>query len=151
MLSETILVFAVLILILVIWKFRSNKRARTVAVTPDRLNSTAFVQETKAIILSSKSGPYTPVHDWPMPRISSKELRIRISAIGLNPIDWKCVTYGFGVHAIPWVSGREAAGTIEEAGADVHGFQKGDRVWVASTNYRDNRTSTFQEVCHFKS
>ncbi|KAI9850401.1 MAG: hypothetical protein M1838_005734 [Thelocarpon superellum] len=66
-------------------------------------------------------------------------------AIGLNPIDWKCVTYGFGVHSIPWVSGREAAGTVVQVGADVSSVAKGDRVLVTSTNYRDIRTSTFQE------
>ena len=100
----------------------------------------------RAVVLYSKDGPYTLVDKWPRPSISSKELLIETRAIGLNPIDWKCVTYGFGVHAIPWISGREAAGTVEEVGSDVPGFQKGDRVFLTSTNYRDNRTSTFQEA-----
>lgn len=106
----------------------------------------APIKPARAFVLFSKSGPYTLVNDWPRPRISSKELLIKNRAIGLNPIDWKCVAYGFGVHSVPWISGREAGGTVEEIGSEVPGFQKGDRVWVASTNYRDNRTSTFQEV-----
>ena len=105
-----------------------------------------IVKHSRAAVLHSKSGPYTVVNDWPRPQISSKELLIRTRAIGLNPIDWKCVVYGFGVHAIPWISGRDAAGIVEEVGSEVQGYQIGDRVFLASTNYRDNRTSTFQEV-----
>ena len=104
-------------------------------------------QHAKAVILRSRKGPYTLVHNSPRPQISSKEILIRNRSVGLNPIDWKCVTYGFGVHELPWISGRESAGVVEEVGADVTGFRLGDRVWVASTNYRDNRTSTFQQVC----
>ena len=101
---------------------------------------------TKAAVLFSRSGPYTFTYDWPRPQISSREILIRTHAVGLNPIDWKSVSYGFGLHSIPWVSGREAAGTIEEVGEDVQGFCKGDRVAVISTNYRDVRMATFQEV-----
>lgn len=119
---------------------------------PDRMpllaeNPAAGTSEpAKAVILHSKSGPYTLELEWQRPRISPKEVLIKGRAIGLNPIDWKCVAFGFGVHSVPWISGREASGTVEEIGSDVHGFRLGERVFVTSTNYRDNRTSTFQEV-----
>ena len=119
---------------------QKTREARRSAALP------AIPKAAKAAILASKDGPYTPVNDWPRPSISSKELLIRNRAVGLNPIDWKCVSYGFGIYSIPWISGRDAAGIVEEVGMDVHDFCKGDRVWVTSTNYRDNRTSTFQEV-----
>ena len=117
-------------------------------VQPTKISSECChaVKHSRAAVLYSKSGPYTVVNDWPRPQISPKELLIRTRAIGLNPIDWKCVAYGFGVHKIPWISGRDAAGIIEEVGSEVQGYQIGDRVFLASTNYRDNRTSTFQEV-----
>ena len=122
-------------------------RSRRIITKAEALpNFAAPTKPARAVVLFSKSGPYTLVNDWPRPSISPKELLIRNKAIGLNPVDWKCVAYGFGVHSIPWISGREAAGTVEEVGSEVQGFHKGDRVWVASTNYRDNRTSTFQEV-----
>lgn len=108
-------------------------------VRPPALMSTAA-------ILQSKKGPYTVVDDWPRPSIAPNEVLVKTHAIGLNPIDWKCVTFGFGVHSIPWVSGREAAGIVVQVGADVLSVRKGDRVVVTSTNYRDIRTSTFQEV-----
>lgn len=115
----------------------SEKKASIIPAKP---------QVSQAAILPSKSGPYTLAHDWPRPSIKPNELLIRVRAIGLNPIDWKCVTYGFGVYSLPWVSGRECSGTVEEVGSSVQGFSRGDRVWVCSTNYRDNRTSAFQQV-----
>ena len=102
---------------------------------------------SRAAILHSKKGPYTYTSNHTVPALPADRVLIRVRAIGLNPIDWKCVTYGFGIHDLPWLSGREAAGTIEEVGSKVSSkFARGDRVWVASTNYRDNSTSTFQEV-----
>ena len=101
---------------------------------------------SRALVLYSKSGPYTFTDAHPRPQITSRELLIRNHYVGLNPIDWKCVTYGFGIHALPWVSGRECAGIIQEIGVEVKGWQVGERVWVCSTNYRDVRTSSFQEV-----
>ena len=138
--------FAVACLILLIYRQRSRQ---TWQPTQPPEKTPQPTDDSRAVILPAKSGPYTLTHDWPRPRISPKEVLIRNKAIGLNPIDWKCVTYGFGVYSLPWVSGREAAGIIEEVGAEVQGFRKGDRVWVTSTNYRDNRTSTFQEVSYF--
>ena len=101
---------------------------------------------SKALVLYSKSGPYTLSIGQPRPQISERELLIRNRCVGLNPIDWKCVSYGFGIHELPWISGRECAGEVEEVGAEVKGWKRGDRVWVCSTNYRDNRTSTYQDV-----
>jgi NADPH:quinone reductase-like Zn-dependent oxidoreductase len=103
-------------------------------------------QSSRALVLQSAAGPYIFVDNWPKPFHSPREILVKIYAIGLNPIDWKCVVYKFGVHSTPWISGREGAGVIEEVGSEVTGVRKGDRVFVTSTNYRDNRTSTFQEV-----
>ena len=103
-------------------------------------------RSSKALVLYSKSGPYTLSIGQPHPQISERELLIRNRCVGLNPIDWKCVSYGFGIHTLPWISGRECAGQVEEVGNEVKGWKRGDRVWVCSTNYRDNRTSTYQDV-----
>ena len=140
------LVLVVLITITFFYRSRLHLRLQLDTSNTDELSTNAQ-EYSKAVILYSKDGPYTLKRDWPRPRISPKEILVRNKAVGLNPIDWKCVTYGFGIHALPWISGREAAGIVQEVGVEVHGFRPGDRVWVASTNYRDNRTSTFQEVC----
>lgn len=111
-----------------------------------QLDTSPLYRPSKASILLSRSGPYTFTSNHTRPQICQRELLIRTHSIGLNPIDWKCVTYGFGIHALPWISGRECAGTVEEVGSEVKGWRRGERVWVCSTNYRDVRTSAFQQV-----
>ena len=143
----TFAVFFTTLVAILLYRLRFHSSIPGEAPIPKAPLETGPSRHAKAVILRSKKGPYILVHNNPRPQISSKEILIRNKAVGLNPIDWKCVTYGFGVHKIPWISGRESAGEVEEVGADVNDFRVGDRVWVASTNYRDNRTSTFQEVC----
>jgi NADPH:quinone reductase-like Zn-dependent oxidoreductase len=56
---------------------------------------------------------YILVDDWPLPRLEkSNEVLIRIKAIGLNPIDWKSVDYGFAIPSFPAVNGRDLAGEV---------------------------------------
>ncbi|BFZ55549.1 hypothetical protein PYCC9005_002590 [Savitreella phatthalungensis] len=88
------------------------------------------------------------LHEHPQ-RTREDQVVIGVESIGLNPIDWKCNVYGFGVYHFPWISGRECSGVVLEVGSNVDPsrLQVGDRVAVASTNYRDNRTSTYQERC----
>jgi NADPH:quinone reductase-like Zn-dependent oxidoreductase len=101
---------------------------------------------TKALLLRSSSGPYELTDAWPRSSPSHGEVLIRNVCIGLNPIDWKSVDYGFGIHHLPWINGRESSGIVELVGPGVTRFKPGDRVFAPSTNYRDNRTSSFQEV-----
>ena len=121
-------------------------RACPRTLTPEVWNPLPEARSSKALVLYSKNGPYTLNTGQPHPQISERELLIRNRCVGLNPIDWKCVSYGFGIHTLPWISGRECAGEVEEVGAEVKGWRRGDKVWVCSTDYRDNRTSTFQDV-----
>jgi hypothetical protein len=62
---------------------------------------------------------------------SAGEVIIRTQAVGLNPIDWKSVDYGFCLPEFPWITGREMAGTIEHIGPDVTGLEVGQRVWTS--------------------
>lgn len=144
MLLESLVVIAFVILLAYFLKRNRSEEEMPLIIEDSRVEDPR--KTSKAVVLHSKSGPYTVVHDWPRPRIGPKELLIKVHAIGLNPIDWKCVAYGFGIHSTPWISGRETAGVVEEVGLEVPDFRKGDRVFVTSTNYRDIRTSTFQEV-----
>ncbi|GAA5849016.1 hypothetical protein JCM3766R1_005427 [Sporobolomyces carnicolor] len=82
----------------------------------------------------------------PVPEIhSDDEVLVRIEAIGLNPVDWKGPAYNFALPVLPALNGRDLAGTIVYVGPRVDRFKVGDRVFAVSTNYRDYRTSSFQQ------
>lgn len=80
-----------------------------------------------------------------IPEPSVSEIVVRNLLVGINPVDWKSVEYGFGIHGYPWINGRESVGIVVAVGETVKRFKVGSRVLLVSTNYRDLRTSTFQE------
>ena len=66
-----------------------------------------------------------------LPQPRAGEVRIRIHAAGVNPIDWK-IRDGAGRRmgmTLPVHLGSEIAGTIDQLGADVGNFQVGDAVY----------------------
>ncbi|KAK5701364.1 hypothetical protein LTR17_022647 [Elasticomyces elasticus] len=101
---------------------------------------------TRALCVVSKH-TYGLASDLPYPNINTPdEIVIRTVSTSLNPIDYKSVDYNFCMPSLPWIGGREVAGTVEEVGSNVRAFKVGDRVW-ASTYYKDRRAGTFQEFC----
>ncbi|WP_040157074.1 NADP-dependent oxidoreductase [Mobilicoccus massiliensis] len=75
------------------------------------------------------------VDDFPAPYAGEGEVVVRVTAAGVNPLDYKIRDGSSGMAAqlrdedFPLVLGRECAGTIEEVGAGVEGFEVGDRVF----------------------
>jgi NADPH:quinone reductase-like Zn-dependent oxidoreductase len=68
----------------------------------------------------------------PFPTMNSDtEVIIRAVSVGLNPIDWKSVDYGFCLPEFPWITGREMAGVIEQVGSAVTDLKVGQRVWTS--------------------
>ncbi len=69
----------------------------------------------------------------PMPEPSAGQVRIRVAAAGLNPIDFK-TRRGAGFVArqimdqLPWVPGYDVAGVVDAVGDDHSQWQVGDRV-----------------------
>lgn len=68
------------------------------------------------------------VEEISIPSIKNNEVLVRVHAAGLNPVDYKTATNGNKNWIYPHVLGLDVAGTIEEVGTDVTGWQKGDRV-----------------------
>ena len=73
------------------------------------------------------------VIDRDEPHAGPGQVRVRVHAAGLNPVDWKvaslpAVAAAFGVSA-PGGFGNDYAGEIDEVGDGVDGFQVGDRVF----------------------
>lgn len=73
----------------------------------------------------------------PRPQPSKGQVRVRVEAASLNPVDWKLATgfapwwQGTGAHVV----GLDGAGVIDSLGPDVTGWNVGDRVlWHSDLN-----------------
>lgn len=69
-----------------------------------------------------------------IPQPGAGQVRIKVHAAGVNPVDWKIRERGFGrgISAeSPWIPGFDVAGTIDAVGEGVSGWRPGDAV-VAS-------------------
>lgn len=90
----------------------------------------------KAAVLD-KFGPSSvmEVGEAPKPQINADQVLLEVVAAGVNPIDWKIregwMSERFGAE-FPMILGFDAAGTVAEVGANVTGFQSGDRVFARS-------------------
>jgi NADPH:quinone reductase-like Zn-dependent oxidoreductase len=66
------------------------------------------------------------------PHAGPGQVRIRVRAAGVNPIDWKLRSGAmaqFSPVEFPVVIGREAAGVVDEVGDGVSGTEPGDEVF----------------------
>ncbi len=87
--------------------------------------------EMRAIQVNQHGGPesLTPVEIDDPELGSSTDIKVRIHAAGVNPVDTKLRAGLYPVDSLPFVPGCDAAGTIIEAGADVSAFKPGDAVY----------------------
>lgn len=75
---------------------------------------------------SRLSGP--GVGTLPIPTPDKDQLLVKIHSAALNPVDPYMAFTGFEVHSYPAVFGHDGAGVVEEVGANVKNFVKGDKV-----------------------
>ncbi|KAK0672142.1 chaperonin 10-like protein [Cercophora samala] len=104
--------------------------------------------ETQTVLLlHAARQPYELTDDYPVPQLQDEhEVLVRTQAIGLNPIDWKAPDFNFAIPTLPYISGRELAGTVIQAPSSPSTrLQEKDRVLVISTDYRDLRKAAYQE------
>ncbi|MER8058029.1 MULTISPECIES: NADP-dependent oxidoreductase [unclassified Streptomyces] len=76
------------------------------------------------------------VEEIPEPHAAPDEVRVRVTAAGLNPMDWQITTQPdmaarFGI-TLPAGFGSDFAGVVDEVGAEATGFAAGDRVYGAA-------------------
>jgi NADPH:quinone reductase-like Zn-dependent oxidoreductase len=89
---------------------------------------------SRAVIQEQFGGPEVlDVREVAEPHAGPGEVRVRVSAAGLNPVDWKLAGSAegaarFGV-TLPAGFGNDFAGVVDEVGADVTGFTVGERVY----------------------
>lgn len=92
---------------------------------------------SRAVRLDSFGGPEVlRVCDVPPPRAGSGEIRVRVTAAGLNPMDWimtaDAETAARFSLTIPAGFGTDYAGVVDQVGDGVIGFAPGDRVFGAA-------------------
>lgn len=84
----------------------------------------------KAIVVPQAGGGLESVvlADIPAPEPGPGEVRLRVEASSINPVDWKLAVSGHPKWSYPHVLGLDAAGTIDRIGPGVSDWQDGDRV-----------------------
>ncbi|MBB6729496.1 NADP-dependent oxidoreductase [Cohnella zeiphila] len=89
---------------------------------------------SRAVRLESFGGPEVlNVREVPVPQAGSGQIRVRVTAAGLNPMDWFMTSDAdtaarFGL-SLPSGFGTDYAGIVDQAGEGVTEFAAGDRVF----------------------
>jgi NADPH:quinone reductase-like Zn-dependent oxidoreductase len=89
---------------------------------------------SRVVRLDSFGGPEVlNVREEPAPQAAPGEIRIRVAAAGLNPMDWimtadAATAARFGL-SLPAGFGTDYAGVVDQVGDGVTGFAAGDRVF----------------------
>ncbi len=88
----------------------------------------------RAYVLTRYGGPdAAELREMPVPTPGANELRIRVHAAGLNPVDYKIRAGQLKVirrFPLPAILGNELSGTVDVCGAGVTRFKPGDRVFT---------------------
>jgi NADPH:quinone reductase-like Zn-dependent oxidoreductase len=95
------------------------------------MNSAATM---RVILISEFGGPEVlRLESIPIPAPGAGELLVKVAAAGVNPVDYKIRGGGYPAvkqDKLPFVLGRDVAGTVVECGASTAGFSKGDRLFA---------------------
>ncbi|WP_425826726.1 NADP-dependent oxidoreductase [Streptomyces fractus] len=89
---------------------------------------------SRAVRLESFGGPEVlTVQDVPEPQAGDGQIRVRVTAAGLNPMDWVMTSDDetatrFGL-SLPAGFGTDYAGVVDQVGAGASGYAVGDRVF----------------------
>ncbi|WP_335973474.1 NADP-dependent oxidoreductase [Streptomyces sp. CA2R106] len=89
---------------------------------------------SRAVRLESFGGPERlTLREVPAPQAGPGQLRVRVTAAGLNPMDWFMTSDAdtaarFGL-SLPCGFGTDYAGVVDQVGEGVRGFAVGDRVF----------------------
>lgn len=92
---------------------------------------------SRAVRLDSFGGPEVlAVQDVPEPQAGDGQIRVRVTAAGLNPMDWimtadASTAARFGL-SLPVGFGTDYAGVVDQVGAGASGYAVGDRVFGAA-------------------
>lgn len=84
--------------------------------------------------------------ELPVPVPGGRDLRVRVMAMAVNPVDTKLRAPKEGVEDPPRVLGFDAAGVVDAVGEGVRGFAAGDEVFYSGDLTRAGCNAEFQLV-----
>ncbi len=97
-------------------------------------SGTTSTDTSRAVLFESFGGPEAlKLRDVPAPQAGPGQIRVRVTAAGLNPMDWFMTSDAdtaarFGL-SLPCGFGTDYAGVVDQVGESVTGFAAGDRVF----------------------
>src|SRR5579863_57252 len=97
-------------------------------------SASASATTSRAVQLESFGGPEVlNLREVPAPQAGSGQIRVRVTAAGLNPMDWFMTADAdtaarFGL-SLPAGFGTDYAGVVDQVGDGVTGFAPGNRVF----------------------
>lgn len=84
----------------------------------------------KALVLDQPGSPQTlRITSMSLPEPGIGEVRVRVHAVGLNPVDYQVAASGIKNWTYPFILGLDVAGTIDAIGKGVIDWKIGDRVF----------------------
>ncbi|NET45757.1 zinc-binding dehydrogenase [Okeania sp. SIO2B3] len=84
----------------------------------------------KALVLDQPGIPNSlHIAEMPLPQPEVDEIRVKVHAVGLNPVDYKVAASGFSRWNYPFILGLDVAGVVDAVGANVTDWQVGDKVY----------------------
>lgn len=87
----------------------------------------------KAVRIHEFGGPEVlKYEDIPEPQPGQGEIRIKVIAAGVNPVDWK-MREGWMKIPLPITLGLDASGVVDALGKDVDSFRPGERVFAKAS------------------
>lgn len=88
-------------------------------------------QTMKAAVLTKFGGSDAfEIRDVPVPSVGSREVRVRVHATAVNPLDYQIRRGDYADYVpLPAITGHDISGVIEEVGDGVSEFVVGDEVY----------------------
>jgi NADPH2:quinone reductase len=84
----------------------------------------------KALVLNSPGLPDSlSISDRPIPDPPEGSIRVKVMAVGLNPVDYKTAGIGVPDWSYPHILGLDVAGVVDALGHGVDTWQIGQRVF----------------------
>ncbi len=101
----------------------------------------------RAVLMTAVGGPEVlRVEELPEPSLSGEhDVRVRLRAAGINPVDYKLRSGGTIGGSLPAVLGWDGAGVVEATGPAVSRVRPGDEVYFCDGGFGPT-PGTYQEV-----